>query len=122
MHGASLFYNLLLARHASLKEKQEEYTELFQTWCHGIEVTEMDHWSLERLWELIDNSEHRITTGTRRFIPAGGSLVRENRYGILNSEKAIDLIKTRETGLKKAQSCLGSFQTLIWIYRTFLAG
>ena len=104
MHGASLLYNVLLARLSQSQEIEDRHSEAFEKWCQEITEIALDEWSLESLWELTVDDEHRITWATRSFVESWISLVKSDRYGILGSDRARELIRGRETSLKKTQS------------------
>jgi len=104
MHGASLLYNVLLARLSQSQEIEDRHSEAFEKWCQEITEIALDEWSLESLWELTVDDEHRITWATRSFVESWISLVKSDRYGILGSDSASELIRGRETSLKKTQS------------------
>lgn len=101
--GATLLYNLLLARKAGWEEKVEEHGERFRRWEEELDRAELGAWSLERLWELTEGQGHTITTGARRFVErwvrlcvASGSL-RED-------DDAAELVRRRERRVKGVRS------------------
>lgn len=104
MHGASLLYNVLLARQRAWIEREDQYSNYFKKWSQEIEDTDLTTWALDELWELTIDDDHRITRATRAFVESWVSMIRADSYGMLNSVSSNELIKSRETTLKKSQS------------------
>ena len=104
MHGASLIYNVLLSRLGMRSETEDKHTYAFEEWCREVGEIDLLSWSLDDLWTMVIDDDHRITLATRMFVQNWISMVRENRYGILGAIQADELIRNRETTLKRSQS------------------
>ena len=61
MHGASILYNVLLARLGTWQEREDQYAEAFIQWYQEIGEIDLAEWSLGSLWALTVDAEHRIT-------------------------------------------------------------
>ena len=104
MHGASLLYNVLLADASAWRSKKDEYVESFQLWCEELDEVDITGWALSELWELVIDLDHRVTPAARDFVQSWVGLVKGDKYGLLRSSYALNLVKNREISLKKNQS------------------
>lgn len=104
MHGAALVYNVSLAERKRLSEKTDEYQSRFSEWSSLLDRNEIAHWSLIDLWRLTTNSGHRISFATRRFVEQWIGLVLAKQEKLVDDAVARELIRRRETSLKKARS------------------
>lgn len=104
MHGAALIYNIELARHGGWTEKETEHRQSLKTWIGDQDLAEVRDWSLPRLWKLTLGHGHKITPATRYFIERWVSELRSHSNVIGDSPAVRELIRRRETSLKKSQS------------------
>lgn len=68
MHGASLLYNIQLARLRKHEGLITEHQDSFDKWGANFPLDEVQAWSVNRLWELTVDHGHRVTPSTRSFI------------------------------------------------------
>ena len=101
--GATLLYNLLLARKDERAAKVEEYEQRLAHWEASLDREEMSAWSLDRLWELTEGQGHTITLGARRFVTRWVELCAARR-GLAADPDAADLVRRREERMKGARS------------------
>jgi hypothetical protein len=101
--GATLLYNLLLARKDERGDRIEEYEERFATWEGSLDREELSGWSLDRLWQLTRGQGHTITAGARRFVTRWVELC-ASREGLADDEDAGHLIREREERMKGPRS------------------
>lgn len=104
MHGASLVYNILLARLRKHEELIAEHQASFDTWVASLPLKEVRAWSVNRLWELTIGQGHTITPQTKTFVQLWIDHARRTPRKILSSTEALNLIKQREMKLKRTHS------------------
>ena len=105
MAGAAILYNLLLAEldddpNGLVAEHRQGLAE----WATGIDRTGLEHWDLDRLWDLVLDKGHRITPATRRFVEAWVHAVHRAPDSLADERPIRDLVMHREMRLKKARS------------------
>ena len=107
MHGSALLYNLMLSEKARREMLVEQYRDQFRVW--GRRMIEADlvfrEWDRSRVWQLIDDTDARITPHTRAFVDKWVELARLPLKGA-NEEHARRLIHEREWTLKRGQARL----------------
>jgi hypothetical protein len=101
--GATLLYNLLLARKDNRTEKRDEYEERFARWASSLNRNELRSWSLDELWVVTRGQGHTITRGARRFVEAWTDLCVE-RMGLAGYPDAANLIRRREERMQGHRS------------------
>jgi hypothetical protein len=101
--GATLLYNLLLARKDDRHEKIEEYEASFAEWEASLDRAQLEGWSLDRLWALTEDQGHTITWRARRFVRRWVERCRDAR-GLASDAEAAALVREREERLKGARS------------------
>ena len=116
MYGASLLYNLLLAfrvadrpnakRHADAAELTAYYRASIEDWKSDLESLSVNDWDLDDLFSLIGSTSHNLTKPSRDFIRAWVTIVRDSVGPIETDQRAIDLLKQREHGLKRMKARL----------------
>jgi len=104
MHGASLLYNIQLARLKNHEALVEEHQTSFDGWIEGFPVNEIGAWSISRFWELIIDQGHSVAPQTRSFVQHWVELTRKPSKGLLTNPDALNLIKKREMKLKGTRS------------------
>jgi len=116
MHGASLLYNLLLAKraaenpnaktHADAPALIEGYQSELDAWKQDLAHLSLDEWSLDDIFSSITQTSHNPTGATRNFIQNWVSLAKGASAHIENDDRAIELLKQREHGLKRMKARL----------------
>lgn len=104
MHGASLMYNIQLARLKNHEALVEEHQTSFNSWIDSFPLDEVREWSISRLWELTIDHGHSVTPQTRSFIQQWIEHTRQSPEDLLANTDALNLIKRREMKLKGARS------------------
>jgi hypothetical protein len=119
MHGASLLYNLMLAREKESDDLVEQYEEWLAQWWEGLKQRSDDFgkWNRSRLWGLVAGSGARVPPPTYNFVEtwlsATGTAHRIET--ILSDRQVHDLIRDRERFLKRARARLGNPRALdLW--------
>lgn len=115
MHGASLLYNLLLARRCGELgyERSEElirtYEEAINSWADEVTSRQMviESWDRTEMWALVYSINSNIKPQTRAFIDAWcSSGVLFNPKMALENPSLAELISKREQDQKKSQARL----------------
>ena len=104
MHGASLLYNVLLSRLGGRIETEDRHMHSFERWCREVGDIDLLSWRLDEFWAMVIDDDHRITAATRMFVENWISMIREDAYATLRAMPANELIRNRETLLKRSQS------------------
>lgn len=110
MHGAALIYNLALADARRWSDKKEEHEAGLQAWLKEIDLDEVRNWSLSRFWEITVNQDEGqdqvriINPKTRRFVEEWVAAILTHGDGIGEDNSTRELIRRRETSLKKGRS------------------
>lgn len=116
MYGASLLYNLLLAKraterpnakvHATAPELVEAYRLRLQEWSADLTHLDLSDWNLEDLLALIGQTSHNLTRATRDFVREWAMIARNSAGNLENNNHACDLLEQRERGLKRMKARL----------------
>ncbi len=104
MHGATLSYNIQLARLRNHDDLVAEHEASFDKWTATLPLEEIRAWSVGRLWELTMDHGHTITPQTRSFVQHWIELTRKAPKDLLFNAEALNLIQRREMKLKGARS------------------
>jgi len=111
MHGAALLYNLILADEAGIEDRREQYTNALKNWVKTLQARERGfrEWNRERFWEIVYETNPRISPATKRFVDTWRDLV----FGgdlrkVSNLRNARELITVRESHLKRALARIGN--------------
>ncbi|MFC3053798.1 DUF6361 family protein [Kordiimonas pumila] len=112
MHGASLLYNIQLAKLKNHEALVDEHQTSFNNWIESFSLDELRKWSIERLWELTSNDGHNVTGETKFFIEAWIKHTRKSPEDLLANTDALNLIKRREMKLKGVRSRFRNQQAL----------
>lgn len=107
MNGATILYNLFLARHYyntigtdQSRDRIRTQEDNWDAWARDVADLDVKAWNLDDLFRIAP----RATPRTRKFIREWVSLVCDNANGLLNDSRAISLIKSREFDLKHERS------------------
>jgi hypothetical protein len=115
-HGAALLYNLMLAQLAERGELVRDYQQRLAKWGALLEVEghRLASWDRGRFWQLLDQTEARITPSTRRFVTTWLDLALGGDESVVRGENvaARTLIHLRERDLKRGQARLDSRRAL----------
>jgi len=115
MHGASLLYNLLLAKayvskgFDAIADQTDVYAEELSEWGDRVDadMAALSSWDLRRWWTDVLADNPRISPLTQRFVTNWISLVRSGDASkAAMTVQARELIANREQVQKKAQSRL----------------
>jgi hypothetical protein len=119
MHGASLLYNLMLAREKGSDDLVQQYEEWLAQWWEGLKQRSgaFGEWNRSRLWGLVAAWGARVPPPTYNFVEtwlsATGTAHRVET--ILSDRQLHDLIRHRERFLKRARARLGNPRALdLW--------
>ena len=104
MHGASLLYNLMLSEMRQEEKWIEDYRDALAKWADEIEPTVIVSWSLDDFWQRIGHENHRVREPARLFVRRWLELTRQGAAQVPDLPVARDLVRTRESRLKRAQS------------------
>ena len=104
MHGASLSYNIQLARLIKRDQLVSEHEERFDGWIKSLPLEEIRSWSTSRLWELTMGHGHVIKPRTKTFIEQWINQTRVSAKNLLSNTTAMSLVKKREMTLKGPRS------------------
>ena len=104
MHGASLLYNLMLSELRQNEEWIEKYREAIANWAKKMDQRFILSWSLDDFWQQIEHENHRIRKPARLFVSRWLELIQQGAEQINDLTEARDLVQTRESRLKGAQS------------------
>lgn len=107
MHGATILYNILLARHChetlgrdDSRAWIENHETAWTNWLKMVEDVDVRGWNLDALFALTP----RVPFRTREFVRRWVALAREGLDALHGSEAAAQLIRSRERNLKHERS------------------
>jgi len=116
MHGALLFYNLLLAqraaqrpnakRHGDAGELVKDYRSRIEDWRGELDGLAIKQWDLDDLFRHVGNTSHKLTGPSRDFVIGWVEIAARGAPNLESDSQAIDLVHRRERGLKRAKSRL----------------
>lgn len=108
IHGASLLYNLMLAREATDEELIEEYSNELDDWVQLVEtrLTEYREWDLDRFWEIVTNASANTPERMQLFVERWIEIATNNPEEVAEKDAALQLIETRERRLKGGRARL----------------
>ncbi|WP_019589390.1 MULTISPECIES: DUF6361 family protein [unclassified Thioalkalivibrio] len=113
--GAFLLYNLALSERREREEWVEYYQQWLNDWTESAQALPLAEWNLDELFALTEAGALRVPEGARRFlrdwrerVVACGS----DGARLRADEVARDLVRRRETLLKKARSRFTNPQAL----------
>jgi hypothetical protein len=112
MHGASLSYNLQLARLRNWAALVDEYEARMDEWFENLDRGELRNWELAELWQLTDRSGHRVSNTTKAFVRQWQSTVVASFGSLHSNESALTLVRRREWTLKGPQSRFRNMRAL----------
>jgi hypothetical protein len=104
MHGASLLYNLLLARLREDANLTERYSDEIKEWARDTNWNEMRSWDLGAFFQASRCSNHRISSGVRCFVERWHELACDLEGDVANDLSADKLVQERERSLKRTRS------------------
>lgn len=119
MHGASLLYNLMLAREKESDDLVEHYEEWLAEWWEGLKQRSdnLSKWNRPRLWTLVAVWGARVPPPTHNFVETWLSAIgtAQRIETILSDRRLHNLIRDRERFLKRARARLGNPRALdLW--------
>lgn len=102
IHGASLLYNLMLAKEATDEELIEKYSIELEDWVELVDarLTEYREWDLERFWEIVTNTSANTPERMQLFVDRWIEIVTNTPEDLAERDAALQLIETRERRLK----------------------
>ena len=119
LHGATLLYNLMLARLRKAKDLISEYENRVESWATVMREanSRLGKWDRERFWEMVlRGAPGTVSVPTRRFVNEWLALALDgDPKGIDANPKATELIWARELTLKRKQARLDNPRALeLW--------
>lgn len=119
MRGASILYNLLLARKADKRDLAEQYKDLMHEWSDKIMGRQktFSEWDRQAFWTMLDDNNVRITLRTKGFVSDWLNMMLSATSPALlaNDKYARSLIQQREVDLKKGLARLENQRALeLW--------
>ena len=102
--GASLIYNIALARLRDSESLVERHTEHFTLWVNELPEQKIREWSLQEFWDTASGNGHTITPQTKKFVTSWVEYVKSGPSTLLQNTDAFNLIKNRECSLKRNRS------------------
>ena len=113
MHGATLLYNVLLAKRAEelgLKQhegKRDAFANDLDEWRREVEASDLGSWDLNQLWALVTDQGRPVSPPTRAFVEQWVDLVRNHQtQRLVDNEYARTLVANREQRQKRGQARL----------------
>ncbi len=103
-NGASILYNVLLAKASKRDELIKQHTETFSVWVSDLDMANLQPWRLDDLWTAVLDRGHSVTKSTQRFVTKWMTELRSGPDALLENENACGLIREREQKLKGARS------------------
>ena len=104
MHGATLSYNLQLAKLRDHDQLVAEHQASFKEWASRMPLDEVRTWSVSRLWELTTSLNHKVAPQTKTFVQQWIDHTRYAPDSLLSNTQALNLIRNREMKLKGTRS------------------
>lgn len=112
MHGASIFYNLLLAlraaerpnakKHDQAASLIEDYRNQLDAWREQLQHLALDNWDLDDLF----HSAATASQSSKDFVRSWVRFARQNAVHLESDRDAIDLLRKREQSLKRSKARL----------------
>jgi hypothetical protein len=108
MHGASLLYNLMLAKEAADEELIEEYSTRIEEWAQviGARLTELRDWDLDQFWRIVTEASANTPTRMQRFVTRWIEIATDSPGEVAEDDAALRLIENRERRLKGGRARL----------------
>lgn len=115
MHGASLLYNVMVARryeaagHNRVVDAATRHEQRYRDWLEEADSDRrrLREWNLDRFWAHVTGLNARISWSTRTFVNDWISAVLDgSAQGALDDPRARQIVDSRERRLKKSQSRL----------------
>lgn len=112
MHGASLSYNIQLARLRDNETLIAKHQASFTEWRENLPLDEIRAWDINQLWAMTSKSGHTITQPTRNFVENWINHVCNSSDSLLTAPDALELVRDREIALKNMHSRFTNTRTL----------
>ena len=116
MHGASIFYNLLLALRAAERPNAKahgeaatlvkEYRHSLETWRGELQHLALQNWDLDDLFQIVGTTSHNLTQSSRDFVRTWLEITLQSNKPLERDQEAIDLLRQREQTLKRMKARL----------------
>ncbi len=118
MQGAALLYNLMLSELRKREEWQEKYRRRLATWAGEVLELGPDlaDWKLDGVWRAVGDQGRSLRYPTRSFVERWvRNLQRAGPRGMADNGDARNLVKDRETQLKRGRARLTNQRRLeLW--------
>jgi hypothetical protein len=112
IHGATLVYNLLLARRSDRDDLVAEYEDRLGQWRGELNASAaLDGWSRTEWWATIRRQNPRLRTITMQFVNRWLDLIGDD-IDLANSRAASELIRAREHAIKGGRARLANQSAL----------
>lgn len=116
LHGASLLYNLLLAKraadrpnakmHASASDLIADYRARLGAWRDELGQLDLRQWDLDHLFQTVSATSHGLTQPLKEFVRGWLAIAQLGDRSLDTNADAIDLLARRERSLKKQKARL----------------
>ncbi|HEY3529665.1 MAG TPA: DUF6361 family protein [Nocardioides sp.] len=125
MHGASLLYNLLIGEmydaNATLNRIEDAgayYRGELDAWIEDFVTPNLDnlqHWNIERMWELVLSTNPRIDKRAQMFVEAWVGAIRSGAYsGVADNRDLRQSVRAREERKGKQSRLLNPRMLATW--------
>lgn len=104
IYGASLSYNLQLARKIGATTLIEAHETHFDEWIAALPLAEIKSWDITRFWQRVEQHGDVISLKTRAFVEHLIRHIQRSPQTLINDEQALTLVRQREIDLKGARS------------------
>ncbi len=114
IHGASLLYNLMLAKKSERDDLITHYDYMLDEWSSEMRQGQdrFDAWDRRRFWEIAQSSNTRVSQPTKTFVDGWLDIALDESIRIQNDLSARNLIEHRERSLKRSQARLANRRAL----------
>lgn len=125
MHGASLLYNLLIgemydadATLNRIEDAGDYYRGEIDAWIEDFVTPNLDnlqHWNVERMWELVLSTNPRIDKRAQSFVEAWVGAIRSGAYsGVADNRDLRQSVRAREERKGKQSRLLNPRMLATW--------
>lgn len=104
LHGASLLYNLLLARCTENPELTDAYIDRLTHWREHTDWRELDQWDLDAFFTRVRCTSHQIRSPAELFVRHWHVRACEWRGQVADDRDSCELVRNRERALKRTRS------------------
>ena len=125
MHGAALLYNLLIGEKYDadatlnrIEDAGDYYRGELDAWIEDfvtLNLDDLQHWNIERMWELVLSSNPRIDKRAQLFVEAWVGAIRSGAYsGVADNRDLRQSVRAREERKGKQSRLLNPRMLATW--------